>query len=141
MKCILMNKDTEIMSLEYNEILNVFEKIYGIINIEYAPLILRNYYEKNKDKLLFLKKIDDWFKGRGIPAWRDKLDLLLHRLNIETTTELLNKSFGLSLSDQYWIKPFDLDIKYDDINFFDNDFDYAGFCEASLSLNSSRIES
>lgn len=53
--------------------------------------------------------------------------------------ELLDKAFGLSLSDQYWVKPYDLDIKYDDINFFDHDFDYSEFMEASLSLNGSKI--
>ena len=74
-------------------------------------------------------------------SWRDKLDLLLHRLNVETTIELLDKAFGLSLSDQYWIKPCDLSIKYDDINFFDNDFDYSEFMEASLSLNSKTVKS
>ena len=141
MKCVLMNKNSEIAILEYNEVLSGFDRIYEVINIDYAPLILKNYYEEENDALLFLKKLDDWFKGRGIPLWRDKLDLLLHRLNVETTSELLDKAFGLSLSDQYWIKPYDLDIKYDDINFFDNDFDYSEFMEASLSLNSKTIES
>ena len=141
MKCILMNRNAEIALLEYNEVLSGFDRIYEIININYAPLILKNYYEENKDELFFLKKLDDWFKGRGIPSWRDKLDLLLHRLNVETTTELLDKAFGLSLSDQYWIKPCDLSIKYDDINFFDNDFDYSEFMEASLSLNSKTVKS
>ena len=101
MKCILMNKNTPIMILDYNEVLSGFDKIYEIINIDYAPLILKNYYDKNNDEKLFLKKLDEWYKGRGIPSWRDKLDLLLHRLNIETTKELLDKAFGLSLSDQY----------------------------------------
>lgn len=141
MKCILMNRNAEIALLEYNEVLSGFDRIYEIININYAPLILKNYYEENKDDLFFLKKLDDWFKGRGIPSWRDKLDLLLHRLNVETTIELLDKAFGLSLSDQYWIKPCDLSIKYDDINFFDNDFDYSEFMEASLSLNSKTVKS
>ena len=136
-----MNRNAEIALLEYNEVLSGFDRIYEIININYAPLILKNYYEENKDDLFFLKKLDDWFKGRGIPSWRDKLDLLLHRLNVETTIELLDKAFGLSLSDQYWIKPCDLSIKYDDINFFDNDFDYSEFMEASLSLNSKTVKS
>ena len=141
MKCILMNKNTPIMILDYNEVLSGFDKIYEIINIDYAPLILKNYYDRNNDEKLFLKKLDEWYKGRGIPSWRDKLDLLLHRLNIETTKELLDKAFGLSLSDQYWVKPNDMDIKYDDINFFDHDFDYSEFMEASLSLNSTTIKS
>ena len=140
MKCILMNKNTEVLVCEYNTNLNVFDKMYEIINIEYAPLILKNYYEEDKDTLALLRRLTEWFKGRGIPSWRDKIDLLLHRLNIETAEELLDKAFGLSLSDQYWIKPYDSNLKYDDINFFDNDFDYAEFLEASLSLNSKIVK-
>ena len=139
MKCVLLNKNNEIAVLEYNEVLHGFDKVYKIINIDYAPLIINKYYEKNDDELSFLRKLNEWFKGRGIPAWRDKLDILLHKLNIESPSELLDKAFGLSLSDQYWIKPCGLDIKYDDINFFDHDFDYSEFLEACLSLNSSVI--
>lgn len=139
MKVILMNKNTEILIAEYNTNLNVFDKIYEIINIDYAPLILNSYYKLDNDKLLLLKRLSEWFKGRGIPSWRDKLDLLLYRLNIENASELLNKAFGLSLSDQYWLKPYDMDIKYDDINFFDHNFDYSEFLEASLSLNNEFI--
>ncbi len=140
MKCILMNKNTEVLVCEYNTNLNVFDKMYEIINIDYAPLILKKYYEEDKDTLALLRRLTEWFKGRGIPSWRDKIDLLLHRLNIETAEELLDKAFGLSLSDQYWIKPYDSNLKYDDINFFDNDFDYAEFLEASLSLNSKIVK-
>lgn len=135
MKCILMNKNTEVLYVEYNTTFNIFDRIYEVINIDYAPLILKNYYEENKDELVLLNRLTEWFKKRGIPSWRDKLDILLHRLNIKTADELLDKAFGLSLSDQYWIKPEDTDITYDDINFFDNDFNYAEFLEASLSLN------
>ena len=53
---------------------------------------------------------------------------------------MLDKAFGLSLYDQYWLKPYDSSIKYDDINFFDNDFDYAEFMKASLSKNSNIIQ-
>lgn len=140
MKCILMNKNTEVLVAEYNTNLSVFDRMYEIINIDYAPLILKNYYKEDNDTLVLLRRLSEWFKGRGIPSWRDKIDLLLHRLNIITPTELLDKAFGLSLSDQYWIKPYDSSLKYDDINFFDNDFDYAEFLEASLSINSKTIK-
>ena len=133
MKCILMNKNTEVLVSEYLDNLGVFSKIYEIKNIDYVPLII------NKNKEDIIKVLNDWFKGRGIPLWRDKLDLLLHRLNISTPSELLDKAFGLSLSDQYWLKPYNLDICYDDINFFDNDFEYTEFMEASLSKNSKII--
>jgi len=37
-------------------------------------------------------------------------------------TELLSKCYGLSLSDQYWICPLDSNLKWTDINFFENTF-------------------
>ena len=140
MKCILMNKNKEVLTAEYNEISKFFDYIYEVIDIDYAPYILKSFYiEDAINDTPFRTNLSEWFKGRGIPSWRDKLDLLLHRLNITAPYELLDKAFGLSLSDQYWLKPYDSNISYDDINFFDNDFDYAEFMEASLSTNSKTI--
>ncbi len=140
MKCILMNKNIEVLVVEYNETSKFFDYIYEVKNINYAPYILKSFYHENDiNNTPFKTNLSEWFKGRGIPSWRDKLDLLLHRLNIVAPYELLDKAFGLSLSDQYWLKPFNSDISYDDINFFDNFFDYAEFMEASLSTNSNPI--
>ncbi len=140
MKCILMNKNTKILITEYNENSNFFDEIYEVINIEYAPYIVKSYYVENDiNNSSFRMNLSQWFKGRGIPSWRDKLDLLLHRLNISTQNELLDKAFGLSLTDQYWLKPCNLNINYEDVNFFDNDFEYGEFMSASLSKNSNVI--
>lgn len=141
MKCILMNKNTEVLVTEYNAVSKFFDRIIEVKNIDYAPYILKSFYMENDfNNNPFRTNLSEWFKGRGIPSWRDKLDLLMQRLNINTPTELLDKAFGLSLSDQYWIKPYDSNIKYDDINFFDHDFDYSEFLEASLSINSKTIK-
>ena len=141
MKCILMNKNTEVLSCDFNEVSKFFDKIYEVYNIDYAPYILKSFYiDEDINDTPFRTNLSEWFKGRGIPSWRDKLDLLLLRLNVVTPSELLDKAFGLSLSDQYWLKPVGTDIKYEDINFFDNDFNYAEFMEASLSKNSKMIQ-
>lgn len=136
MKCLLMNKNVEVLKAEYDSATGVFTNVYEIYNINYAPYILKDATLDDS----FRTKLSEWFKGRGIPLWRDQLDLLLHRLNIIAPFELLDKSFGLSLSDQYWLKPLDSNIKYDDINFFENDFDYLEFMEASLSKTSKIIQ-
>ena len=142
MRIVLMNKNTKVLEADYDSATGVFIKIFEVYNIDCAPYILKSFYIENDiNDTPFRANLSDWFKGRGIPSWRDKLDLLLHRLNITTPSELLDKAFGLSLSDQYWIKPCDLKINYDDINFFDNEFDYSEFMEASLSLNSKMITS
>lgn len=130
MKCILMNKNTKVLSADYQPSLGVFTDIYDIYNIDFAPVILKNVYNKEKDLKIILS---NWFKGRGIPLWRDDLDLLLFKLNISAPTELLDKAFGLSLSDQYWIKPYDSKIEYKDINFFEHDFNDAEFTDATFS--------
>lgn len=140
MICILMNKNTEILVAEYQPSLAVFIKIIEVKDIAYAPLILKKSYNQN-DEEKFIVELSKWFKGRGIPSWRDKLDILLARLNLSTPEELLDKAFGLSLSDQYWIKPIDSDIKYEDINFFDHDFDASEFLEATFSNSSRSITS
>ena len=137
MKRILFNKNTKVLSAEFDSANGVFSKVYEVYNIDYAPYILKSYYKENDlNDTLFVSNLSNWFKSRGIPSWRDKLDLLLHRLNVNAPTELLDKAFGLSLSDQYFIKPYDMNVIYDDINFFDNDFEYSEFMSASLSKNS-----
>ena len=130
MKCILMNKNKEVLTAEYQSSLGVFTDIYNVIDIDFAPIILKNAYQLNEDLKVSLS---EWFKGRGIPSWRDDLDLLLAKLNISTPTELLDKAFGLSLSDQYWIKPFDSEIEYKDINFFEHDFEDSEFTSVTFS--------
>lgn len=132
MKYVLMNKNTEVLIANYDEGIKVFDKIIEIRNIEYAPLIIKKSYEMKED---FRFNLNDWFIGRGIPSWRDELDMLLARLNISTPLELFDKAFALSLSDQYWIKQVGSNIKYEDVNFFDHDFDSAEFVEASFSDN------
>ena len=116
MKCILMNKNTKILCAEYDSTLCAFTNIYEVYNITFAPYILNDIYDENNINRKKKKKcLNRWFQGRGIPSWRDKLDLLLHRLNISAPSELLDKSFGLSLSDQYWIKPYNVNVTYDSI--------------------------
>lgn len=131
--CILMNKNTEVLIADYDDILHGFSEIYEIKNIEYAPLIVKHAYYNAPSESDFKRSLSDWFCGRGIPSWRDDLDILLHKLNVNVSEELLNKAFGLSLSDQYWIKPYDSKIKYEDINFFEHDFKDSSLMDITFS--------
>ncbi len=134
MKCYLMNKNTKVAKIEYDTTYDIITKIYKMYDINYAPLILKNAsVDKSKN---LAKELNYWFKGRGIPSWRKDVEVLLEKLQISTTEELLNKAFGLSLSDQYWIKQVDDNIEWKNINFFENDFKYKGFLAASLSISS-----
>lgn len=68
--------------------------------------------------------ITRWWRGRGVPATRDGLGTVLAMSGIATTDELLDRCLGLSLSDQYWVRPLDRDdLQWSTINFFHNRFD------------------
>ncbi|MCR5185100.1 MAG: excisionase [Bacilli bacterium] len=69
-----------------------------------------------------IKSLLDWWNDRSIPLTRSGIRDALDKLNISDPKVLLLKCFGLSLSDQYWIKPKDENISWEDINFFENDF-------------------
>ncbi len=132
MKVILMNQNKKVLLAEMDEN-NTFQKIYEYYDINYAPLSLYNAYNHNEDVLVAL---NSWFKGRGIPTWRQNIEKLLEKLNVVSPIELLNKAYGLSLSDQYWIKDEKKKLKWKDINFFMNDFEYKDYLDVSLNSNS-----
>lgn len=139
MKCYLMNRENPVAMIEYDTDLIVITKIHEIYDMNSMPLRIQNSFkDKSKNST---KELNNWFKGRGIPSWRKDLKRLLDNLNIEFAEELLDKAYGLSLSDQYWFKSVDDKVRWEDINFFDNDFEFEGFLTASFSdsIDSSQI--
>lgn len=70
------------------------------------------------------ESITQWWRSRGVPMTRDGMRTVLTGMGIPLTSDLLDRSLGLSLSDQYWVRPLDRDdLQWDDLNFFHNDFD------------------
>jgi hypothetical protein len=67
-------------------------------------------------------RLDAWWENRTIPITRLGIKGLLHNIDVSTTQALITKNCGLSLSDQYWIKPINSDLKWEELNFFDNGF-------------------
>ena len=64
-----MNKNTEVLTVEYDSTLHVFTKIIKIHNIDYAPYSLKKLFDNgHEDKLK--AALSHWFKGRGIPSFR-----------------------------------------------------------------------
>ena len=53
---------------------------------------------------LYAKRIDEWWRSRAIPSTRDGIRRVLESLGASSTGELLDRTYGLSLSDQYWVR-------------------------------------
>lgn len=63
-----------------------------------------------------------WWQRRAVPISQGRMKHILNQLNLTTPQEYLVKNLGLSLTDHYWIKPLELDLNWDNINLFTNDF-------------------
>lgn len=85
MNYILMNQNTPVLSLELQE--GKFTRLLAIFDIRYAPLALYNAYHQKSMNLL--KACNRWFQARAIPSWRKDLTLLLEKLAISSTSEVL----------------------------------------------------
>ena len=134
-KYVLMNQNIKVLDFGFDEELNIITEVFNIYNIDYAPYKLKTEFDVNNtvDRLT----INNWFNGRGIPMHRDNVKELMEQFNIDTPKELINKHFALSLSDQYWVKPFDSQIEWKDINYFDNDYDVINFTNATFGEDAS----
>lgn len=112
---ILMNKNIPILKCR----LNGRGTILGVDEIYHADAlpvcISGNQYWVDEGSLY------DWWISRSIPASRIGLRETLERLNVGTSYELIQKCYGLSLSDQYWMNP-EGRLKWSEVNFFENDF-------------------
>lgn len=119
----LMNKNTPVLSFEYNLDEHKAVRITGIDQAEAAPFGL---VDRRGD--ISKAELNYWWRHRAIPASRAQIKRLLENLQLDSTLELAEKSFGLSLSDRYWLNDLDDPKTWDAVNFFDNDFsDDLGF--------------
>jgi len=117
----LMHKNIPVLDMGVTEHDGNIRKIFKVHQGEHLPVgtkSLQNQGVANPDRIY----LNNWWRGRSIPASRNGIFHLLNSMSIPDPILLLTKSFGLSLSDHYWIKPMNQKIKWEDINFFDHDF-------------------
>jgi hypothetical protein len=117
MEQILMHKRLPVASLEVDDVMGIILRINDITAPAHMPLGVAP--EKS---VTTIRAINEWWQKRAIPTKRSGLREALMILKVYSPLELLEKSYGLSLSDHYWMRPVNKDLKWDDINFFENPF-------------------
>ena len=117
MDYILMHKNIPVASLNLDEDTGFIQKINELYAEKHLP-----YGVKVKNGIADRASLNDWWVDRSIPASRSGIVRALEVLNLSSTRMLLLRCFGLSLSDQYWIKPKNSDLEWSKINFFENGF-------------------
>jgi len=117
MKYILFHKETPVLSIKIDESTGIISTLGKCHSFEHLPVSVQS-----KGNIIDRKTLNKWWVSRCIPASRAGLSNLLDTLEISSPQLLLTKCYGLSLSDQYWVKPENSDLHWKDINFFDNPF-------------------
>lgn len=117
MECMLMHKRIPVAVIELDDATGFIQKIGEIYAPEHLPVGI-----PVRNGIADRTALNDWWTDRSIPASRSGIREALEILEIANTTLLLLRCYGLSLSDQYWIKPDGSNLTWEDINFFDNPF-------------------
>ena len=112
-KYILMRKNNPITMVELDDDGTMLNFSKEIISKELMPL------ESKGDKD---RGIKSWWADRAAPITQGRMRAFLEQKGLPGTLAYLTNNLGLSLMDYYWIRPVDSDIKWEDVNLFDNEF-------------------
>ena len=117
MRCILMHKKIAVAEMELDDVSGFIQKINRVYASEHLPVgvpVRRGMVDR--------AALNEWWTDRSIPASRSGIREALETLQIASTKMLLVRCYGLSLSDQYWIRPEGANLTWEDVNFFENPF-------------------
>lgn len=103
---------------EYDYEIHAFLRILSVRNEGLVP-----FGARDGSGQVTRRQLQEWWTGRAIPVTRDGYNALRDDLEGTSPLDLLERSYGLSLSDQFWLRPTDNAPRWEDVNFFDNDFD------------------
>ncbi|HRU99498.1 MAG TPA: HipA domain-containing protein [Ruminococcus sp.] len=120
MKYTLMHKNIAVADVEIDEDLGVITSIDNISAKKHLPVGV--VHQLRLEKTVDRYAMNHWWAGRSIPASRTGVADALETLGVYSSMQLLTKCLGLSLSDHYWLRPYDSNITWEAVNFFDNDF-------------------
>ena len=100
MEYTLMHKNIPVLDIELDEATGSVQKLGTVHRIEHLPL-----GTVDRHGIVDRTALNTWWIDRCIPASRSGIRQALEALNISAPQLLLTRCFGLSLSDQYWVRP------------------------------------
>ena len=117
MQYTLMHKNIAVADMALDEATSSIQRIDAVYRPEHLPVATAS-----KRDGVDRAALNAWWIDRCIPASRSGVRKALETLELPNTQVLLTRCFGLSLSDQYWVRPHDSDLRWERINFFENPF-------------------
>lgn len=109
---VLKHKDLDVAMVQMDRVTGRIEYLLAI----YLPDELPVGVSENG------KSIAGWWESRAIPDTRRGIIEALEYLGEKTNLSLMLSSYGLSLTDHYWMQPIGEELYWKDLNFYENDF-------------------
>ena len=127
----LMHKDVPVMDVMFQD--EYIVNTGRVYDKSHLPIVTCN-----SNGIPFFGEFVEWWGRRSIPKTRINVRDLFQSVPMEyaNVDSLSNLNLGLSLSDQYWMRPKGSGITYDDVNFFDHSF---GSQLADVCLGADRV--
>lgn len=112
MQYLIMRKNDVITVADFDDDGTMLWVADSLRNVELAPLHKKSY----------ATWIKDWWKERSVPIGQHKVEKMLQEKGLIGPEDYLLKNLGLSLTDYYWVKPIDSNLRWEDVNLFQNPF-------------------
>lgn len=127
----LMNRTHKVLDFAYSREDDRFLSIDALYDRKRAPLGVVS----PRGASASLAALKRWWEHRSIPVSRQNVDVKLRELGLVDPAQIPFESLGLSLSDQYWIRPQGSDVRWEDVNFFQNRFPDMDIAPEEASLD------
>ena len=116
---ILKHKNYEVLLFIMDNESHIISDVKNIISKERLPFFIENSNNKIECSIF----LNEWIKGRGIPESRKDIEEIKEIYNVKELKSLMIKAMGLNLTDHYWLHESNVNIKWEDVNHFNNVFD------------------
>lgn len=117
MRYMLMHKCYAVAELDFDETTGSIIKTGTIYDAERLPVGVKEVNGRTDRE-----SINEWWRYRTIPKMRQGIRSVLDTLGIMNTTALPLRSYGLSLSDSYWLLPENANVHWENLNYYRNTF-------------------
>ena len=95
-----MHKNIPTIDMFINDKSGYIEIVGTLVSAEHLPIGI-----SCKNDIVNEEELNEWWSERCIPANREGFKQLFYSMNMNVRRNILTRCMGLSLSDQYWIKP------------------------------------
>lgn len=114
---ILKHKEVSVVEMEWDHAAGHIAKVGELLDESHLPMGVQV-----REGVIDRKSLQAWWMRRLIPSHRDGIREALEKLGMTDIQPLVLQSYGLSLSDHYWICPIDTVCDWGELNFFRNSF-------------------